>query len=609
MIQTVPGYRGKILKVNMSSEEISEIELDEKDLRAFIGGAGLGCRLLYDMVGKETDPLGPENPLIFLTGPFTGTMVPTGSKSTFCAKSPLTGILGYSTVGGHFGADVRFAGYDGIIFVEQASGPKLLRIKDDHASLEDAAHLWGKNTEVVWEALKADPEYKNAGVARIGISGEKLVKFASVIVDHHRAAGRTGMGAVMGSKKLKAIVVKGTDRKIPVHDADALSTYASELKEDYLQDPSVRMYSDLGTAGFVDMASMMYGSLPAGYYTVPDFDSYNLSGTTVRESILVGKKACFRCPIGCGRVIDVKEGKYATGVFKGPELEVTGTMGTQILNNDLEALAFLTKKIDLAGFDSLSGGNTIAFAFYLFNEGIITAEDLDGIEPKWGDADAASALIDKIERREGVGDLMAEGAVAFGEKFGVANLAVHAHRLEYPQHDPRGFSGHAIGYATSPRGACHMSADMYNVQMGQVNEELEIESADRFANEAVIVARQQDFRCITNSIGVCNFVPFKAGHLVKLLNLATGWDYSLDELKTTGERIFTLMRLLNLKLGYDVKGETLPELITRPLEGPTEGHVPNIEEQLDTWYTFRGWDRKTGMPPKDTIERLGLGGI
>ncbi len=605
----VSGYRGKILKVNMSSEEISEIELDEKDLRAFIGGAGLGCRLLYDMVDKETDPLGPENPLIFLTGPFTGTMVPTGSKSTFCAKSPLTGILGYSTVGGHFGADIRFAGYDGIIFEEQASEPKLLRIKDDQVSLEDAAHLWGKNTEVVWEALKEDPEYRIAGVARIGVAGEKLVKFASVIVDHHRAAGRTGMGAVMGSKKLKAIVVKGTDRKIPVHDPDALSAYANELKEDYLQDPSVRMYSDLGTAGFVDMASMMYGSLPAGYYTVPDFDSYNLSGTSVRESILVGKKACFRCPIGCGRVIDVKEGKYATGVFKGPELEVTGTMGTEILNDNLEALAFLTKKIDLAGFDSLSGGNTIAFAFYLFNEGIITAEDLDGIEPKWGDADAASALIDKIEKREGVGDLMAEGAVAFGEEFGVANLAVHAHKLEYPQHDPRGFSGHAIGYATSPRGACHMSADMYNVQMGQVNEELEIESVDRFANEAIIAARQQDFRCITNSIGICNFVPFKAGHLVKLIKLTTGWDYSIHELKATGERIFTLMRLLNLKLGYDVEGETLPELITRPLGGATEGHVPNIEEQLDTWYTFRGWDRKSGMPPRNTIERLGLGGI
>jgi aldehyde:ferredoxin oxidoreductase len=605
----VAGYRGKILKVNMSSEEITENKLDEKDLRAFIGGAGLGCRLLYDMVDKETDPLGPENPLIFLTGPFTGTMIPTGSKSTFCAKSPLTGILGYSTVGGHFGADLRFAGYDGIVFVEQASEPKLLRIKDSQVSLEDAGHLWGKNTEVVWEALKEDPEYRNAGVARIGIAGEKLVKFASVIVDHQRAAGRTGMGAVMGSKNLKAIVVKGTDRKIPVHDADMLSAYADELKEDYLQDPSVRMYSDLGTAGFVDMASLMYGSLPAGYYTVSDFDSYNLSGTSVRESILVGKKACFRCPIGCGRVINVKEGKYATGVFKGPELEVTGTMGTEILNNDLDALAFLTKKIDLAGFDSLSGGNTIAFAFYLFNEGIITARDLDGIEPNWGNADAASALIDKIEHREGVGDLMAEGAVAFGEKFGVANLVVHAHRLEYPQHDPRGFSGHAVGYATSSRGACHMSADMYNVQMGQVNEELEIESVDRFADEAVITARQQDFRCITNSIGICNFAPFKAGHLVKLLRLTTGWDYSIEELKATGERIFTLMRLLNLKLGYDVKGETLPELITRPLEGPTEGHVPNIEEQLDTWYTFRGWDRKTGMPPRGTIKRLGLEGI
>ncbi len=603
------GYRGKLLKVNLTLEEIGEMDLDEKMARLFIGGAGLATRLLFDMIDHDTDPLGATNPLIVMTGPFTGTMVPTGSKTTFCSRSPYTGILGYSTVGGHFGADLRFAGYDGIVIEGQAASPKYLLIEDEKIRLESAENLWGKDTEETWEILKEVTGHKLAGIARIGIAGENLVKYASIIVDHHRAAGRTGIGAVMGSKKLKAIVVKGTDRKIPTQDPEVLTTYANELKEDYLDDPSVRMYSDLGTAGFVDMASLMYGSLPAGYYTVSDFDSYNLSGTTVRETILTGKKACFRCPIGCGRVVEVKEGKYAMESFKGPELEVTGTMGTLILNNDLEALQYLTKKLDLVGFDTISGGNTIAFVYYLYNEGIITSEDLDGLEPRWGDIEAADVLIDKIAKREGVGDLLAEGTVAVGKKFGVEHLAVQTHGMEFPQHDPRGFSGLAVGYATSPRGACHMAADMYNVQMGQTNEDMGIESMDRFANEAEIVAKQQNFRCITNSVGICNFVPIKGAEMVKFLQLVTGWDFTLEELKVTGERIFTLMRMLNLKLGYDVRNEKLPELIARPLEGATEEHVPNLEEQLDTWYAFRGWARDTGKPPKETLERLKLGNL
>ncbi len=600
------GYRGKILTVNLPSGELGERMIDEKMARSFLGGAGLATRLLYDLIDQDTDPLGVNNPLIIMTGPFTGTMVPTGSKTTFCSRSPYTGILGYSTVGGHFGADLRFAGFDGILILGQATTPTYLLIEDSKILLKSADHLWGKDTEETWETLKEETGHKNAGIARIGIAGENLVKYASVIVDHHRAAGRTGVGAVMGSKKLKAIVVKGTDRKIPIHDSDELTKYADELKDDYLQDPSVRMYSDLGTAGFVDMASLMYGSLPAGYYTVADFDSYNLSGTTVRETILVGKKACFRCPIGCGRVVEVKEGEYAAGPFKGPELEVTGTMGTLILNNNLEALQYLTKKLDLVGFDTISGGNTIAFVYYLFNEGIISAEDLDGIRPEWGNIEAASLLIDKITKREGIGEILAEGTVAVGKKFGVESLAVQTHGMEFPQHDPRGFSGLAVGYATSPRGACHMAADMYNVQMGQTNEDMGIESQDRFANEAEIVAKHQNFRSITNSVGICNFVPIKGGEMIKLLRLVTGWDYSIEELKKTGERIFTLMRMMNLKLGYDAKQEKLPELIQRPLEGGTEGHVPDIEEQLETWYRFRGWDRETGRPPKGILEKLGL---
>ncbi|MDF1540075.1 MAG: aldehyde ferredoxin oxidoreductase family protein [Candidatus Thorarchaeota archaeon] len=602
----VLGYRGKILKIDLSSGETSEIPLEEELQRQFIGGAGLACRLLYDMIDENTDPLGADNPLLFLAGPFVGTMTPTGSKMSVCARSPLTGIWGYSTVGGHTGADIRFAGYDGVMFTGQSQEPKYVLIEDDKVELKDASHLWGKDTEYVWETLKEETGHKNAGIARIGIAGENLVKYASIIVDHHRAAGRTGMGAVMGSKRLKAVVVKGTDRKIPISDPEGLTKYASELNADKKEDPTFMMYTDLGTAGYADMASLMYGSMPAGYYTVSDFDSYNLSGTTVRERLLVGKKACFRCPIGCGRVIDVKEGPWKTGVFKGPEYEVTGTMGTLILNNDLDALAYLTKKLDLLGIDAINGGNIVALSFYLFNDGKITKEDLDGLAPKWGDATTASTLLDKIANRDGIGNLMAEGSRLFAEKFSCGNLAVQVMDMDFPQHDPRGFSGLAVGYATSPRGACHMAADMYNVQMGQINEAVGIESEDRFANEADLTAKQQNVRAIYNSSGICSLYPFYAEEIVELFKFTTGWDYTIEEFIQTGERIFTMMRLMNLKLGYDTRRETLPELITRPLEGGTEGHVPNLEEQLDTWYAFRGWDRKTGKPSKEVLEKLGL---
>jgi aldehyde:ferredoxin oxidoreductase len=603
------GYRGKILEVNLSAGATTVNSLDEGQAKLFIGGAGLGVRYLYDMIDASTDPLGPENPLIFMTGPFTGTTVPTSGKSTFCARSPKTHLLGYSTVGGHFGADLKFAGFDGIIIKGVSKRPSYLLIEDSDVEIRDASHLWGKDTEQVWASLKDETGHKVAGVARIGIAGENLVKYASIIVDHYRAAGRTGLGAVMGSKKLKAIVIHGSDRKIPVADEEGLKEYAKELNEDSKEDPTFRMYSDLGTAGYTDMASLMYGSFPAGYYTVGEFDTYNLSGTSVKETILVGKTACFRCPIGCGRVIEIPQGRYKMEKFAGPELEITGTMGSLILNNDVESVAFANRMFDLYGIDTISGGNIIAFAYYLFKEGKATAEDLDGISPEWGKIDAALAFIEKIAKRQGIGDIMAEGSMQFGSKFNASDLAVQANGLEFPQHDPRGFSGLAAGYATSPRGACHMAADMYNVQMGQPNAAFGIESIDRFANEADLVAKQQDFRCLTNSAVICNFYPVDGEKMTRFLRLVTGWDLSVEDVVTTGERIFTMMRLLNLKLGYDSSNEILPTLISRPLEGATEGHVPDINDQLDKWYKTRGWNRKTGRPPSSRIEILGLGDL
>jgi aldehyde:ferredoxin oxidoreductase len=600
------GYRGKILNVNLTTGASTVESLDETILKQFIGGAGLGARLLYERIDVYTNPLGPDNPLMFLTGPFTGTMVPTSGKSTFCSKSPKTGLFGYSTVGGHLGADLKFAGYDGIIITGAAEKPCYLLVEDSDVEIRDASHIWGKDTVETWEILKKESGHRNPGVARIGIAGENLVKYASILVDHHRAAGRTGLGAVMGSKKLKAIVIQGTDRKVPVAQQEDLRNFASKLNEDFKEDPTFRMYSDLGTSGYTDMASMMYGSFPAGYYTEGEFDTYNLSGTTVKETILVGKSACYRCPIGCGRIVEIPEGKYKMDKFAGPELEVTGTVGSLILNNNVESVAYANKIIDQLGFDTISGGNVMAFAYYLFKKGKITAEDLDGIEPEWGEIDAVLSFSQKIAKREGIGDIMAEGAREFGERFGYPELAAQVNGLEFPQHDPRGFSGLAVGYATSPRGACHMAADMYNIQMGQPNEAFDIESDDRFANEADITAKLQNFRALTNSAVICNFYPLNGDEITRFLNLVTGWNIPVEETVQIGERIFTMMRMLNLKLGYDTSNEKLPEIILRPLEGPTEGYVPNVEEQLETWYRFRDWDRKSGRPSSKKLRALGL---
>ena len=600
------GYRGVILKIDLSQGTIEKEPIDLSIARQFIGGAGLGCRILYDLVDANTQPLGPENPLLIITGPFAGTAVPTGSKATMCARSPLTGLWAHSTFGGHLGADIKFAGYDGILITGKADRPSYILVEDDHVEIRNGQHLWNLDTDETWNILKDETGHKRAGIARIGIAGENLVKYAGVIVDHHRAAGRTGMGAVMGSKFLKAIVVHGTDRDVPVAEPDRLDEYSRSLNSSKSESPTFQLYSDVGSAGFVDMAIEMWGSLPIKFYMAADFDGYEISGATVKETILVGKRACYRCPIACGRIIEVNEGKYATGRTSGPELEITGTMGTLILNNDLNALSYINKEMNLLGIDTISGGNTIAFAYYLYNMGVISSDDLDGLQPKWGDPDPAIELLKKIANREGIGDLMAEGSLAFGERFGVAHLAPQVNGLELPQHDPRAFSGMTIAYTTSPRGACHMIGDMYNAQMGMDDEAIDVVSIDRFGNEAEIAARLQDFRAVTNSLVVCHFYPMESTEVVELVKMVTGWDYSIEDLKTTGERIFTLMRLFNLKLGYNTKKEQLPEIILHPLDGPTEGYVPDVEEQLQTWYKYRDWDRETGMPSREKLEKLGL---
>ncbi|MFX1298925.1 MAG: aldehyde ferredoxin oxidoreductase family protein, partial [Promethearchaeota archaeon] len=456
------GYLGKILRVDLSNEKMEDYPLDPKLLEQFIGGSGLACRMLYDLVDRDTDPLSPSNPLILMTGPLSGTTVPTAGRISICAKSPLTKIWGESSCGGTFAAELRFAGYDGILVEGQAANLVYLVIKNGSAELKDAAFLKGKETFETQALIRKELHDEDLKVMCIGPAGERLVKYASI---HHpdvrsAVAGRTGMGAIMGSKRLKAIAVHGTKKDIPLAVVQNLKEQSTEISKATMENFGSQMFQVLGTAGYVDFANAT-GDLPTKYYRQPDFpDAYHISGSTMKEKILVKNSGCYRCPIRCGREIEIKEGKYKISVNPGPEYETIASLGSNLLIGNLEAIAYLGLLCDRLGMDTISTGVTIGFAIYLYDKGILTKEETGGIELSWGDPDLIEKLLKMIATRQGFGDILAEGTRRLAEKFEVSQEEVAAvNGLEIPFHDPRAYFGMTTCYATSPRGACHMQGD------------------------------------------------------------------------------------------------------------------------------------------------------
>jgi aldehyde:ferredoxin oxidoreductase len=602
------GYMGKLLVVDLTSGQIEDEPLNEDYARQFIGGSGLACRYLYDMVDADTDPLGPENPLFFITGPLTGTRAPLCGRHVVCARSPLTGIWCESHVGGFVGAELRFAGYDGIIIQGRSPKPVYLWIQNGRAELREAGHLWGKNTFETQDIIKEELGDSRVRVACIGPAGENQVLLANIIHDHARAAGRGGLGAVMGSKNLKAVAVRGHGH-IPVADEERLKKLASEvmaiLKDDFLSD----MLHATGTACAMDQLNYL-GSLPSRYYTQGVFDTETLNGGYMADTILTGTSACYGCVIGCGRKVAASEGRYTFPEIDGPEYETICGLGTILLIDDLAAISWLGHLCDGYGLDTISAGSTIGFAHYLFQEGVIGPEDTDGMALQWGDPDTVAHLLGQMAHREGFGALLGEGSRRLGRRFGVEELAVQAKGLEMAYHDPRAFSSMALVYSTSPIGASHNHSDMYWVEVGRSVEELGIPFTDRLedAGKGLLVARHQDWRSVTNTLVVCIFNNAPAQYHADLLNAATGRQETLDSLLHIGERIWSLKRAYNNRLGLTRADDTLPMLLLLPLsEGGTQGHVPDLELMLKEYYQARDWDWATGKPTRETLERLGLG--
>jgi aldehyde:ferredoxin oxidoreductase len=603
------GFCGKMVKIQCTEQTVSDERIDMSGIDHFLGGAGYAAHYLYGRVDKTTNPLGPDNPLIFMTGPLTGTAAPATGRWVVCAKSPATGIWGESNCGSHFGAELKFSGFDGIILEGAADHPVYVEITEDEQHIRDATSLWGLGILETHARLKKENPY--ARVACIGPAGESLVTYA-IIGSENRAAGRTGMGAVMGSKKVKAIVVKGKKRKIDLADPGAFRTCVKAIHNTIKDTILTQMFRELGTSGGIDFYNLT-GEIPVKFWTKGEFKgSYSISGATMKETILVRRNRCFACPIGCGRIVSIPEGPYAVpGEIEGPEYETIAGFGSQICNDDLESIAYLNYLCNDLGVDTISCSAVIALCYHLYDQGKITASDLDGIHPRWGSPQAAIDLIPKIAHKREIGACLADGADAVGQAFHIVPDHIPTvDGLEITYHDIRSCFGMAIAYATSPRGADHNTCDIYQTTLGQSFPELGIPSPDRYDDDDLTVQacmRLQDYRALYSSAILCLFCNPLPSQVATLLTAVTGKQISLEDMKIMGERIFALKRLFNIKMGLTAAWDRLPEMVLSPLEeGGSAGKRPDWRRMLSSYYRFRGWDPHTGIPSLDKMQALGL---
>jgi len=599
------GYSGKILRVDLTSESIQTEPLDDNIVQRFLGGRGYGVKMLYDENPPGVDPFAPENRMIFFTSPFLGTNIPCSVKPCLVTKSPLSQTILMSLSGGFFGSELKFTGYDGIVIVGKAKHPVYLQIHNEDVQIKDASFVWGKDVAETEAMLKEAFGDKKARVAAIGPAGEKLVRFASLINEQH-AFGRGGHGAVMGSKKLKAIVVRGT-KPVSLFDESGFDALVRELRERFTSEKA-KAFGKYGTSGVVRLVEER-GIFPTRNYQSGTFEGRPKIDGEAREKYLKKHVTCYRCPVGCSGITVATEGPYAGIESRAPEYETLWSFGGQCGNDNLSAIIAAEDLCDRYGLDTISTGNSIGFAMECFERGIITKDDTDGLELRFGNHQAMVEMVRKIGNRDGFGDVLAEGVYRASRKIGKNSekFAIYVKKAECSGYDPRGAVGQGLSYATCSRGADH--------QKGLVRREVfgKPPPIDRFAIEgkAEEVKEVQDEMGFLDALGICCFLTRRdlAGpaDFAKLIKCITGIDFTEQDVWTLGDRIFNLERLFNLREGLSRKDDTLPQrFLTEPFrEGPSAGHTVPIEQLLDNYYQVRGWD-VNGSPTKETLARLGL---
>ena len=595
------GYLGRLLRVDLSRGRLWDEALNGDYARGYIGGSGLAARYLYDVLDADTDPLGPDNPLLLMTGPLVGTSMSSAGRYSACARSPLTGIWGEANSGGFFGPELRYAGYDGVWISGAANEPVWLSIVDGKAELHAARDLWGSDIYVTQDRLREALGEARARVACIGLAGEHQVRLAGIANDHGRFAARTGLGAVMGSKNLKAVAVRGSG-KVPLHAPEEFKALTDRALALYKEDTPSQSLRTYGTAGGLNISHML-GDLPIRYFQLgehPPADA--LSGVDMAEQFLRRTVACHKCVIACGR--ETRAPTHGDDKVDGPEYEAVGALGSLLMIFDLQAVIHANHLCNLYGLDVISMGVTLGLACELFERGLLTAADTGGLEIRYGDAEMVFRLIELTARREGFGAVLAEGNAALAERAGAPELTATVNRLEIPMHDPRAYLGQAPIYALSPRGACHMQGDMYQLDLGRdTGEDIGLVPGDRHENSVEkgrTAARLQAWRNLYNALTLCEFQNPPVPLLVAAINAATGWNLAAGDLIPIGKRIVNLKRRLNMKLGLTRANDRLPELLLKPLaEGGAAGYVPDMPSLLAGAYAEFGWDPETGRPIED----------
>ncbi len=587
------GWNGKILDVDLSSGTVRTQVMDMEMARLFLGGRGMGVRLLWDLVGPQVDPLAPENVLIFATGPLTASGTQTSNRFTVSTKSPLTGTVLDANSGGWWGMQFKRTGYDVLIVRGKAPNPVIIEINSQGVFLKDAAHLWGKTVFETTAALGQDNNRRN--VLCIGPAGERLVRIAAIMNDRERSLARGGAGAVMGSKNLKAIVVEG-NQKNNAADRDMFRFMLYETGKLIKASPlTSQALPEFGTAVVMNVVNEI-GALPTRNFQQSQFEgAERISGERMSDTILVRKQACWACPIACTRVTKTEKGEG-----EGPEYESTWAFGAQCGIDDLEAIAEANYLCNELGLDTISAGSTIGCAMELSEKGFLDS-DLH-----FGRADQLDGTLRDIAYRRGLGDEMAEGSYRFAARYGHAELSMSAKKLEMPAYDPRGMQGQGLLYATSNRGACHMRGNMLGPEVLALPRLI-----DRLAyqGKAGIVSVHQNSAAVVDSLVVCKFSNMAVAEefFARTLTAVSGMKFVADDLMKVGERVWNLERLYNLREGFSRADDSLPpRLLNEPVaEGPSQGYTVRLEPMLEEYYEFRGWSPQ-GVPTPQKLKELSL---
>ena len=614
------GYNGRILRVDLS-QGIQVEEPSEEFYRFYLGGSGFISYYLLKELAPDVEPLAPENKLIFAAGVVTGAPISGSGRNSVGAKSPLTGAFGEAEVGGYWGVELKRAGYDAIIIEGKAPQPVYLWIKDGEVEIKDARNLWGKPT---WEArcqiieeLGGD---RNIRIAQIGPAGERLVRYACIPHDITHFAGRTGMGAVMGSKNLKAIAVRGHN-PVAIADPESLSQLAKWLRDNVMSlhrgnydQGTLSVLFGLNRAGGLPTRNFQEGHFPEAIGTI--------DGRTMRDTILKARRSCWACAVRCKREVEIAEPYHVYHYYGGPEYETVASLGSNCGITDLAAISKASEMCNGYGLDTISTGVCIAFAMECFERGILTKKDTDGIELRFGNTTAMLAMVERIAQRQGLGDVLAEGVARAADRIGrgAEQYALHIKGQEVPMHEPRYKAGLGMGYAVSPTGAdhCHNmhdsiftgpSVDLEHMQsIGTIEA---MPSQELSANKARLLSYVQTWRFVQNSLVMCDFVLFSPNQVVDITRAVTGWDTSLQDLLKVGERVINLSRAFNIREGLGRKDDYLPGRFFSPfVSGPLEGIAIDPEAfdgALDSYYGIMGWDKENGAPSLGKLEELGIG--